>query len=282
MYQAIITMSIKINKRSYSPDVVNDLNNLLVWIKKQSSDKIYTLQEIIFNTIRILTNDSYRQNIALLRKAFGIPRDFYTSGRVKNDEYYEEWLNQQADSVPVDPWHKEIADLCQKHNLNPDRYGEFVLNYLYFSEVTPVGELVTLENTLSTDEPKYKSRIICKYKDKAELPEGLYIQLYKDTTINQLHEYINKNQRIIWFLQKLTLPYSKIRNRKWWMVKRDIEIFLYHETGMNAPKIREKIAGDFLTEEDTVYDQNKYILDDSTVRTIVSDIYKTVFHSSDR
>jgi len=272
-------MSINITRRIYPVEVKKDLVVLLEWVSKQPDKTVYDFQEVIFNIIRVVTESSFRKTVLDLRQKYQLPEDFYTTPR-DDDPKYEEWLNGHSDKVPVDPWDKRIAKVCQKYQLNPDKYGEFVLNYLYFGEVLPVGELVTLENDLSIDEPKYKARISL-HKDKEDLPEGAYIRLYKDTTKNQLHEYIEKNWQIISFLQLLLTAFPTGRNRKAWLFRRDLVIYLHHSLGKEAPQIIDEIMKDFLTDENYDQDEEKYNLNDSNIRKIASDFYKDIQHSSD-
>lgn len=272
-------MSINTPRRIYPIEAKQDLKTLLEWVKRQPEQIVYDLQEVIFNFIRVLTDNSFRKTIVVQRRQYQVPQDFLSMPREESNKY-EDWLNNHSDQVPVDPWDKRIAEVCQKHQLSPDKYGEFVLNYLYFGEVTPVGELVTLENDLSIDEPKYKARISI-HKDKDDLPEGVYIRLYQDTTKNQLHEYIDKNWQIITFLQQFLAPFPSTRNRKAWLFKRDLVIFLNHSLGRNAPKIIDQIMSDFITDENYDKDEKKYNLNDSNIRKIVSDFYKDIQNSSD-
>lgn len=272
-------MSIKIVKRIYSEDIKKELSTLLEWVKKQTPEILFGLQEIIFSTLRIIIDNSFRTEIASLRRNYNIPSDFYTNYQAANDDKHEEWLNKNSNKVPTDPWDKEIKKLCVDHNLDPNRYGEFILNYLYFGGVLPISEFVTLENTLTTDEPKYKTRLIVKFKDNRDLPEGVYIRIYKDTTINQIHEYINKNQRLIGFLRKLIDPFPKIRNRKIPLFKRDLEVFLLHSMGKHTKEIASLLDKEynFLTDAE----REKFYLEEPNIRKIASDMYKSIVSSFD-
>ena len=272
-------MSIKITKRTYPTDVKTELEILLGWVISQSPQTVYDLREVILNIIRVISNSVFRGAIALLRQKYQVPTDFYKYPRNKDDKY-ENWLNDHADQVPVDPWDKRLAEVCQKHQLNPDKYGEFILNYLFFGEVFPVGELVTLENELSVDEPRYKARISI-HKDKDPQPEGAYIRLYKDTTKNQLHEYIEKNWQIISFLQQFLTPFPATRNRKAWLFKRDLVIYLYHSLGKNTPEILDEIDRLFISDQSNSEKIDRYTPADSNIRKIASDFHKDIQQSSD-
>lgn len=279
-----LVMSIKITRRVYSEEIQREFRIMLDWVKKQKSELLFDLQEVIFNILRVITNSEFRERISAFRKAFNVPADFYIEGRIHEDDRYEAWLNSQGKGVPVDPWDKTIQKLCSENHLNPNKYGEFMLNYLFFGDVIPFGEFVTLENALSIYEPKYKARLVVKSSDYGDIPEGVYIRIYKDITINQIHEYIEKNKEIIWFLQEIIEPFPKTRNRKIPLFKRDLEVYLYHELGYKSTDIANAIDDNFIGKKNDGVELNKnesFFLDDSNIRKIASDINKAIQSSSD-
>jgi hypothetical protein len=265
---------------------MEDVQKYYGYIKSKDAKWVYSNQESILITLSMFLNPKFHQKIKELRQKYSIPESWYSTGDRKQVRL--EWLEwhdsafYQGKEVPTEE-SEEIVDICKSCSVDPQMYGYFVSTYFYYGEINPDISDFTLP---SAGEFKFKARLEHASGDElkhlAEKQDSIaFIRFYEDTTINQLHEFIEINKEVIKFIQKSLadspgkFPHSKIYGR----FKRDLEIYLLHLMGNKTAQIAETLKlnipdnadGKKLTELENLYE-----LEDAHIRQIIKDLGKHV------
>lgn len=259
-----------------------ELEEIKNWVQTKNEDWLTKTQEIMLTVLYLLTNQVFKENIGYLRTIYNIPKKFYESG--KNDDKLSneqlKWIDEQTTNPPFICDHEDIIKLCNLCGVDSERYGQFVINYLYFGKVTPIP-FYTGYSWIAIDEFKYKARIetVYKFVDKgfgnnrhteAYIDNG-HIRFYKDTTINQLIKFIKANKKDIRDIQTRMTKYP--HSKKYGRFKRDIQIYILHLLGQNSEKIAQTIQDENIPADVTNQDKYKiYEPEETAVRQIISDI----------
>lgn len=237
-------MSIKID-----PIIRDELIQIKEWISSRDEKWIYDHQEFIVALIRLLTNHEFRNKINALRKKYNIPREWYSKGKFQNirmdNEKILRWLSKNP-SIPSDMEMYEISEQCK---IDTRKYWAFIQNYLCSGRVISLMPY----SYVAKNEFKYKAHIELDFGENDEdfgvNPEKkIYLKkasvvFYKDTTINQLVEFIKENRKEISDIQRKLSTYS--HPQKYGYFKREIFIYLLYLLGEKPAEIIKKIATDF-------------------------------------
>lgn len=264
--------------------IKSDIGNLLLWIKKYSPEAIYPYQELLLNSLRLITNRKFRQEIKDIREKLKVPTSWFDNN--KNKDNYNEWLKWSNKFVGNKPrqWLVDdfVRELCKNYKLSHKRYGEFIESYTLFNSMYP-GKPIMFQNILAKDEFRYKARIEADYGEGAS-PRGGYIRFFKNTSINKLKKFIESNKEIIDEIKEHISDYPHKRIRKPDIFKRDLEVYILHLIGYDSTKIAEEILGEYeskYSEEPPIQEKEIYALDNNNINQIIGEIKREIRKSQD-
>jgi hypothetical protein len=246
------------------------------WIKNASPEWLNENQEAVMTTLSLLLNSQFRTRIGHLRSVYKIPKAFFGESLVSFEEW-ERWEKKNYKTAPTNIYSKEILNLCAEFGLSPpNRYAFFVYHYLFFNQIFPSETDLGHGSVYSKKEYRYRARLETNaYKTfpqpNVTIREG-YIRFFKDTTPNQLINFIKENWRQLKMIQG-SLPLYP-HPKKYSRFKRDILVYIHHLLGLTAPEIANAIAT--IDEES----EEGYDLNDVEVRQIISYIDKKMTKTS--
>lgn len=264
-------------------DIRKDLEILLKWLKNLNKEEIYFFQETILNVIKLLKDPKFREKIASLRIGYKIPNE-----QLYAYDYTEFEWKKDADggyskrTAPLSLFDKPIEAFCREFSLSAYRYGEFVINYLYFANVVPPKPEVMYGDIPMKDEFKYKARVEINMGG-GSFPQVGYIRFFQNTSKNKLKKFVDANWKAIQGIQKHLDPYPHTRTRNLLVFKRDIQIYLLHCLGNKSPEIGRVIDEDFVPQDKDISDEelNLFVLDDANIRKVVANVKREISKSSD-
>lgn len=274
-------MSIKIDEQ-----IKEELETLKQWLQKRDESWVQDNQEIILTTVYLLKNIEFKKEINSLRKIHKVPEKWH-SARKREDSIYEEWWEFIENKKPTPPFtimDREIIEICKKYKVNHKRYGNFVIEYLYFGDATPIRDYYYL-NFNARGEYRYKARIELDFGEgmydvPTNTPQKGYIRFFKDTTKNRLIKFIKENWDNIKQIQSNLQPYP--HSRKFGSFKRDIQIYLIHLLGKKPDEIIEQVKKENIPNYETLdmYELEKlekpYDLGENAVYELIKDIDKRI------
>lgn len=284
-------------KKQIDKELRQNILDLLYIVPFLGSKLTYNEQEFYIALLPLLFNSKFRNRIKELREQLNIPQDWH--GTLRDDagsSVWDTWVDARP-NTPKEPTHKLIVELSAEFDLDPLRYGMFLLDYLYFSSIDMEGSM----ELVAKDEFKRKARIVLQEGNNMKKNNHnlvAYIQIYKDTTRTSLEEFYRENEKTIWGIQKYldNYPIERVRSVKTFI--RDLEVFLFDALDYNAPQIANILSNapdpevlenfrkeneEYLSElpslmpldkvieiVSTRKDKEIYQLSDSEVRTIIS------------
>lgn len=270
----------------------NDIENFYQFIAQKDIEWVNTFQEIILTCLSLLLNENFHKSISILRIKHKVPNKWFTTGKLDNlynDELVE--LLENSPDTTLNEYSNEFSEICVKCGVTPKKYNYFVYGYFYLADVKI--DVEALDFPIISDDYKYKCGIEVvsgdklSFTDKPALKDTspkAYIRFYKDTTINQLIEFIKSNKDLIRFIQKRlaggpqTYPHTKSYGR----FKRDLQVYLLHLLGNKAPIIAEQIVKENIPEGENIDIKELekiYSLENDAIRQIIKDI-KTRVHNA--
>lgn len=214
-----------------------------------------------------------------------IPKEWYTTR--KNDDLlfeYSDYNDSNPDKALKSPHDKRITNICRELHIDIKRYYDFIVDYMNFGHpwvlITPHYEY--FEHFHAEDEYRYKANIELDYgegkqKDLSNTPRKAYIQFYKDTTPNQLIEFIKSNTTKIIEIQK-NLPNYPHR-KKYEHFKRDLQVYLLYLLGNNPTEIPSILIKNNVPDEDTkemVTLEEEYAIADPHVHVIIKEMEQRI------
>lgn len=255
--------------------ISDDLNLLLEWVKGTGAETAHLYQESIFNIIRLLRNQKFRKEIVRLREKYEVPKHFYALGGRSINKAGEigYWLENEAVGAPVVPYEKDISDICEKFHLNPLTYGGFVIDYLYYGEVTPLRPYLHTSVYISEEDFRHKAtlELDCNGSGFSQYPTVGRIKFFRNTTKNGLKRFINRNWEQIKKIQRHLQLYPNPKNYR--NLKRDAEIYILHLLGNKAPEIANILEG-WAKGIESQRESDLYCLEDTNIRQVIKDINK--------
>lgn len=248
-------------KRSEYIDIRDDLKELLFWIKDESDQEVNLYQEILLNVLRIITDKTFRNEIQTLRRKFSIPSSWYKEKKFKlihmavwrnkklNDIQKElgnsyiieedQWIKNNPETFNnLQSWDdKLIVELAVKYNLHPRRYGDFLIEYLYFGCLVP--SIFTTFEWFTEDESRYKTRF--EFEPENPPNSGIVgcIRFFQDTSISQLQEFIKTHSAYIENIKKHLEKYPIQQKNRSDTFKFHLKVYLmycigYTDTDINC------------------------------------------------
>lgn len=268
----------------------NNIENFYQFITQKDIEWNKLNQEIILTCLSLLINENFHKNISTLRIKHKVPTKWFTTGKLDNP-YINELteLYENAPDTILNEYSDEISDICRNCGIDPKKYNFFVFRYFYLANVKIIVGAIDFP-TMPSEEFKYKCRIELISGDKLFAAKSVlkekgtkaYIRFYKDTTINQLIEFIKSNKYLIRLIQNEIQhgPQPYPHTKSYGMFKRDLQVYLLHLLGNKAPDIAGQIATENIPQDENV-DTKKleeiYFLEESAIRQIIKDI-KTRVH----
>jgi len=258
--------------KSTREDIINELHELLWWLSETKEDEVTSKQEEILQIISLITNKQFRKAITKLRNKYEIPEHWHTPAFWKLEKTLgetEEIFQQYSDYIdthpetPTMPYDEAVITFCNQFNLDFKKYGPFILDHLYYGHTWPSRppQYEWFEYLYVKDEYRHKTNIVLDYHDNngrlRETTQKAFIRFYGDTTINQIVEFLDKNQLVISQIQKELTPYP--HQKKYGKFARDVKIYIKHLLGQKTSDICFELA-------ETV------ALSDKDARQIIADV----------
>jgi len=247
-------------RRGYE-NLQSEIKQLLFWFNKADKDKILQDKDYALNIIRVLFFTDFVEAINNFRKEMGFPMSKQPQSDEESD-FISKWIDDHPEA-PQNWYDDRITRLCLKYSLNPIRYASFVNGYLYYSECHPFTP-IDIPSPILENEAKYKSRFEFIYGN-SNSPQAGYIRFYKDTTINQIVQFVKANKNIVKKTQQTLSKYPHQYSHHMGTFPDQLRIFLLYIQGHTDKEINEIMAkgkrGNF--EEDRI-------------RKIVSSMKKTI------
>ena len=251
--------------------LVKELNYLLKFIQKHEDKCIQNLQEYIFTIIYLITNTTFRLEIAKLREKYSIPLSYGV-----DDKDFNRWMYKKKPFSPDSHNSKEIRDICLLCRVNPQVMGDFVFGYLYFGDVAPMKPYndVSID---AKDEVRFNCKLEALTMDYRTIPredrERGYIRFYKDTSRKGLENFIDANIDKIRQIQKGLKPYPYTRTKRYKYFKRDIQVYILNLLGNKKANILKELYDGNIPIDNTDANLDEiYQIDDTKVYEIIEDI----------
>ncbi len=268
-----------------SDQLKGELLELKSWIQNQDKDFINDIQETILVITSLITDEEFRLSIKKIRQYYKIPLEWQLQHRIvkkfnESEDIGDIWFkwHEQNRKEPFVPGSDSLTKFCFKNNINLQRYGLFISNYIYFASVKPI--VPPLHNSpKSLKAYRRKARLEIMPKGSISGATRTYIRFYKDTTKPKLISFIEDNWNEIELIKSASTTYPQIR--KFENFKRDIQIYILHLLGNNAPQIGEVIYNENVSDPDEQNDLVKeYSLDEPFIRQIIKNIKKQIENQS--
>ena len=238
----------------------DEIKQLLFWYGITKRDKILQSKDYVLNILRVFLYTDFIDEVEKLRKTINLP----ARSQLENDpdeRGVTKWLEKHPDA-PQGGFDSRIQDLCNKYQLDPIRYADFVDGYLYYWEAHPFLPLNI--SPMLENEAKYKSKLEFIYENGND-PKAGYIRFYKDTTPNQLIQFVKANSQVIRQWQKSLTKYPHQKSHHMGTFVEHIRIFLLYIKGHTDREINKIIR-----------QETKMDIDEDRIRKIISEMKKTV------
>ncbi len=257
-----------------------EIEHLIEWVVNTDWQYIHDNQERIITSVSLLLNPNFRTEINQIRTSYKIPKRFYTNP--SNDKTWNKILNWVESQTSTPPYYQDdpiFISLSQKYNFELRIYWDFLIGLIYENDILPQSHF-SLNHRKSSEEHRFKARLEIIDRHNRELiinekePIG-YIRIYKDTSINQLHNFIDENKEAINSIKRELENYPQVSNNG--SFKRDLLIFLYSIQNYSSTEIADKITEDL--EKDKLklkLSEDEIVLEENNVRQIIRNIKKQI------
>lgn len=251
-------------RRGYA-QVQSNIDKLISWFDRIPKDEVYAYKDIFQNVLRVLSDEKFHKDILNLRKKINLP-ELENLESDPDEKGVIKWQNKNQ-SAPQYSNDMRLVNLCIKYRLDPIRYSEFVYGYLYYGSIETF--LPFKNNTTQvSNEARFKTKIECVYEGTNN-PKAGYIRFYKDTTINQIKEFVDTNGTIIKKIQaslpECPLPHSHHMGT----FALHMRIFLLYLNGKTDREI-----------SDQIQDETKVPIEWDAIRKIINEMKKVISNSN--
>jgi hypothetical protein len=212
-----------------------EIQQLDYWFNKTDKNNILQIKDYALNIIRVLFFTDFIEAIDKFREE--IKYVIFTPPLTDDkSEFITNWINEHPDA-PQNWYDDRIGDLCLRYSLDPIRFASFVEGYLYYRECHPFVP-IDVATPILENEARYKSKFEFIYGN-SNSPKAGYVRFYKDTTINQIVQFVRANKNIIKRTQQTLSEYPHQYSHHMGTFPDQLRIFLLYIQGHTDREINE-------------------------------------------
>ena len=262
----------KINPNDISEALKTDLEDFSQLVQKADGERVGDYQEIILNVLRLVLDRNFQTRVDQIRHVQNIPPSWCTEKKfhqVFSNFCYHTFVHGKPETEKLDntlnpfnkekdvwarsnpnaitqPEHKTIASLAIEFSVHPERYGDFLLSYIYHGYMAPF----VFKNIkfIPKGENRFNTRLILTPDKPDPLQMVGYIQFFRETTPSQICNFVESNKDLINALKKGLDEYPITQNSSSGTFKQSLVYFLDYCSRMErnyTGKLREQYYGGY-------------------------------------